>query len=73
MRKYAVAYCNPDGCSFSENEPYIEDAGYTMKDIREVLARLTGQRMLRLIPFVIEDKLDFYTWDYVIGHKICVE
>jgi hypothetical protein len=31
MGDYVAAYCNPDENSFSENESYIEDAGYTIR------------------------------------------
>ena len=37
MTKYAIAYCNPNGSTFSDTEPYIKEAGNTVKDIRTVL------------------------------------
>ena len=40
MAKYAVAYCSPNGSTFSDTEPYIEEAGNTINEIEIVLKNL---------------------------------
>lgn len=45
MSKYAVAYCENNGLTFSDTEPYIEDAGSSIKDIEDTLQVLVKKRM----------------------------
>lgn len=51
IKKYAVAYCEPNGETFSDNEPYIEDLGDTIHEAKESLAILInkGCRQLTLV------------------------
>lgn len=73
MSKYAVAYCGNNGSTFSDTEPYIEDAGSTIKDIEKTLQVLVKKGCGQLIPFEVKDELENYTWDYVNKHKILVD
>lgn len=73
MGKYAVVYCDVNGCSFSDTEPWIEDAGNTIKDIEQTLKRLVRDGCCQLLPFEVKDELESYTWDYVNKHKVLVE
>lgn len=71
--KYAVAYCAPNGSTFSDREPYIEEAGATIEDIKNTLRVLVKQGCGQLIPFEIKDELESYTWDYVNKHRVLVD
>lgn len=73
MSKYAVAYCENNGATFSDTEPYIEDAGTTIKDIEDTLHVLAKKGCGQLMPFEIKDELESYTWDYVNKHKVFVD
>lgn len=70
MKKYAVAYCSSNGRSFSNTEPYIEEASTTTK---EVLKHLIKNGCCHLIPFEVKDKMESYTWEYVNKNKVIVE
>ena len=72
MPSYAIAYCNPKGTTFSDTEPYIAEAGTTIKDIENTLTLLTKQGCGQLTPFEVSEELESYTWDYVERHKIKV-
>ena len=73
MTKYAIAYCNPNGSTFSDTEPYIKEAGNTVKDIRTVLKVLIKDGCGQLLPFEVKDELESYTWDYVNKNKVLVD
>lgn len=73
MSKYAVAYCENNGATFSDTEPYIEDAGTTIKDIEDTLHVLVKKGCGQLMPFEVKDELESYTWDYVNRHKVFVD
>ena len=73
MAKYAIAYCNPNGSTFSDTEPYIKEAGTTVKDIKNVLKILVKDGCGQLLPFEVKDELESYTWDYVNKHKVLVD
>lgn len=73
MAKYAIAYCNPNGSTFSDTEPYIKEAGTTVKDIKNVLKILVKHGCGQLLPFEVKDELESYTWDYVNKHKVLVD
>ena len=72
MAKYAVAYCSPNGSTFSDTEPYIEEAGNTINEIEIVLKNLIKDGCGQLLPFEIKDELESYTWDYVNKNKVLV-
>lgn len=71
--KYAVAYCNPNGSTLSDREPYIEEAGAAIKDIKNTLRVLVEQGCGQLMPFEKKDELESYTWDYVNKHRVLVD
>lgn len=73
MSKYAVAYCENNGATLSDTEPYIEDAGTTIKDIEDTLHVLVKKGCGQLMPFEVKDELESYTWDYVNRHKVFVD
>ena len=73
MTKYAIAYCNPNGSTFSDTEPYIKEAGNTVKDIKTVLKVLIKDGCDQLLPFEVKDELESYTWDYVNKNKVLVD
>lgn len=73
MSKYAVAYCDSNGAAFSDTEPYIEDAGTTVEDIKDTLQILVEKRCEQLTPFEVKDELESYTWNYVNKHKVLVD
>ena len=73
MSKYAVAYCESNGSTFSDTEPYIEDAGTTIKDIEDTLQVLIKKGCGQLMPFEVKDDLESYTWDYVNKHKALID
>ena len=72
MSNYAIAYCNPNGTTFSDTEPYIAEAGTSIKDIKKTLRILAKQGCGQLMPFEVRDELERYTWDYINKHKIFV-
>ncbi len=67
---YGVAYCSSNGNAFSKTEPYIEEAGNTVKECAVVLNGLAKDGCCQLIPFEIKDVLESYTWEYVNKHKV---
>lgn len=73
MSKYAIAYCENNGLTFSDTEPYIEDAGSTNQDIENILQILVKKGCGQLTPFEAKDELESYTWDYVNKHKVLVD
>lgn len=72
MVKYAIAYCNSNGSTFSDTEPYIKEAGTTIDDIKTVLETLVKDSCGQLMPFEVKDELESYTWAYVNKHKVLV-
>lgn len=73
MSKYAVAYCESNGLTFSDTEPFVEDAGNTIKDIKNTLRILVKSGCGQLTPFEVKDELESYSWDYVNKHKVFVD
>lgn len=73
MSSYAIAYCNPNRTIFSDTEPYIAEAGTTIKDIENTLTLLAKQGCGQLTPFEVSEELESYTWDYINNHKILVD
>jgi hypothetical protein len=67
---YGVAYCNSNGVSFSNTEPYIKEGGTTLKECEMVLSELVNEGCCQLTPFEMKDDLESYTWEYVNKHKI---
>ena len=67
---YGVAYCSSSGSAFSKTEPYIEEAGTTLRECEAVLNDLVKEGCCQLIPFEIKDALESYTWEYVNKHKV---
>jgi len=67
---YGIAYCGSNGRKFSDTEPYIEEAGTSLKECQETLRRLVEDGCGQLIPFEVRDILESYTWDYVNRYKV---
>lgn len=67
---YGVVYCDSNGGSFSNTEPYIKEGGTTLKECEMVLNELVNEKCCQLIPFEMKDDLESYTWDYMNRHKL---
>lgn len=70
MANYAIAYCSSNGSTFSDTEPYIEEAGTSLKECEVVLKRLIRDQCGQLMPFEMKDNLESYTWEYANKYKV---
>ena len=66
---YGVAYLDKDGEGFSETEPYIVDCE-TERMCRGYVKYMLEEGYSKVIPFMYNEREDYYDWDYVERNKI---
>ena len=66
--KYGVAYLDKEGKGFSKTEPYIVDCG-TERICRGYVKDMLEDGYNKVIPFMYNERKDYYDWDYVKRNK----
>lgn len=70
--RYAIAYHEANGKGFSKTEPYIHDEfkNDNKDECLKVASEMVDDGYCLVTPFIIDDKREYYDWEYVNAHKV---
>ena len=70
--RYAIAYHEANGKGFSKTEPYIHDEfiNDSKEECLKVASKMVNDGYCLVTPFIIDDKREYYNWEYVNAHKV---